>query len=141
MRPRDDRRPCRRGRAVAGDEGADTVERVGGDAAAVAEPGGELAVIDGAPPESRLGKSAVAAIVGNLLQQFLGVHGADRRGRSRRSLFLRGVVAPPSWPSEPRATAAVNHKSSHWVSGMDNGNLPTYNVGDKSNSSGFSINR
>src|SRR5215813_9648587 len=75
MRTRDDRRPCRRGRAVAGDEGADTVERVGGDAAAVAEPGGELAVIDGAPPESRLGKSAVAAIVGNLLQQFLGVHG------------------------------------------------------------------
>src|SRR5262245_43379944 len=106
MRPRNNCRPCRRGRAVAGDEGADTVERVGGDTAAVAQPGGELAVVDGAPSESRLGKSAVPAIVGDLLQQFLGVHGAVRRGRSRRSLVpLGGVFAPPSWPSEPRVTA------------------------------------
>src|SRR5262249_22957175 len=85
MRPRDDRRPGRRSRAVARDEGADTVERVGGDAAAVAQPGGELAVIDGASPESRLGQPAVAAIVRNLLQQFLGVHGC-RPARAIASL-------------------------------------------------------
>ena len=40
--------------AVRRHEGADAVERVGGDAAAVAQPAGELAVVDGAPAEGRL---------------------------------------------------------------------------------------
>src|SRR5262245_3085349 len=56
-------------------EAADAVERLGGDAAAVAQPRGELAVIDGTPAEGRFRKSAVPAIVGDFLQQVLRVHG------------------------------------------------------------------
>src|SRR5262245_41512046 len=56
-------------------EAADAVERLGGDAAAVAQPRSELAVIDGAPAEGRFRKSAVPAIVGDFLQQVLRVHG------------------------------------------------------------------
>src|SRR5262245_36579561 len=61
--------------AVGLHEAADAVERLGGDAAAVAQPRGELAVVDGAPAEGRFRKSAVPAIVGDLLQQVLRVHG------------------------------------------------------------------
>src|SRR5262245_1069520 len=39
------------------------------------QPAGELAVIDGAAPEGRFRKSGLAAVVGNFLQQLLGVHG------------------------------------------------------------------
>ena len=49
-------RPRRRRGVVVGHEGADAVERVGGDAPAVAQPRGELAVVDGAPAEGRFGK-------------------------------------------------------------------------------------
>src|SRR5215472_6482348 len=56
-------------------EAADAVERLGGDAAAVAQPRGELAVVDGAPAERRFRKSAVPAIVGDFLQQVLRLHG------------------------------------------------------------------
>src|SRR5262249_18201010 len=62
-------------RAVGFHEAADAVERLGGDAAAVAQPRGELAVVDGAPAEGRFRKSAVPAIVGDFLQQVLRVHG------------------------------------------------------------------
>src|SRR5262245_56161169 len=58
-------------------EAADAVERLGGDAAAVAQPRGELAVVDGAPAEGRFRKSAVPAIVGDFLQQVLRVHGPN----------------------------------------------------------------
>ncbi len=58
-------------------EAADAVERLGGDAAAVAQPRGELAVVDGAPAEGRFGKPGVPAIVGDFLQQFLRVHGPN----------------------------------------------------------------
>src|SRR5262249_54367067 len=61
--------------AVGFHEAADAVERLGGDAAAVAQPRGELTVVDGAPAEGRFRKSAVPAIVGDLLQQVLRVHG------------------------------------------------------------------
>src|SRR5882672_1730706 len=126
-RPGDDRGPCRRGRAVAGDEGADAVERVGGDATAVAQPRGKLAVVDGAPSESRLGKSAVAAIVGNLLQQFLGVHDCASGAGDRVAPWFpsEASFAPPSWLSEPREMTVVNHKSSHSASGIDHGTAPT----------------
>src|SRR4029450_10667533 len=83
------RPPSRRG-AVRGDEGADAVKRVGGDAAAVAQPGGELAVIDRAPAEGRLGEAGVPAIVGNFLQQVLSVHGwASDAGVASLPSFLR----------------------------------------------------
>src|SRR5512143_3253923 len=49
----------RRGGGVARHEGADAVERVGGDAAAVTQPVGELAVIHGAAAEGRLGEPAL----------------------------------------------------------------------------------
>src|SRR5215475_2806853 len=70
----DDGRTRNRG-AVGFHEAADAVERLGGDAAAVAQPRGELAVVDGAPAEGRFRKSAVPAIVGDFLQQVLRVHG------------------------------------------------------------------
>jgi len=74
----------------------------GGDATAVAQPRGKLAVVDGAPSESRLGKSAVAAIVGNLLQQFLGVH----------DCAAGAAIAVAPWvPSE--ASFALRHGSAN----------------------------
>src|SRR5262249_1687308 len=61
--------------AVGLHKAADAVERLGGDAAAVAQPRRELTVVDSAPAEGRFRKSAVPAIVGDLLQQVLRVHG------------------------------------------------------------------
>src|SRR5262249_23518073 len=58
-------------------EAADAVERLGRDAAAVAQPRGELAVVDRAAAEGRFRKSAVPAVVGDFLQQVLRVHGLD----------------------------------------------------------------
>src|SRR5262245_40254828 len=66
-------RPLRR-RSIRVHEGADAVERFRGDAAAVTQAAGELAIVDGAPAEGRLGKSGVTAIFGDFLQQFLRVH-------------------------------------------------------------------
>src|SRR4051794_6958449 len=70
-------RPGRgRGRAFVGlHEGADGVERVGGDAPAVAQPRRELAVVDRAAAEGRLRQPGVTAIIGDLLQQVLCAHG------------------------------------------------------------------
>ena len=53
---------------VSGDEGLNAVERVGGDAAAVAQPGSELAVIDGAPSECGLRKPGLTTIIGDFLE-------------------------------------------------------------------------
>src|SRR5262249_39140239 len=64
-------------------EAADAVGGVGGGAAAVAQPRGELAVIDGAPAEGRFRKAAVATIVGDFLQQVLRVHGPTFRSNLR----------------------------------------------------------
>src|SRR5262249_56252737 len=64
------------------------VGRRGGDAAAVAQPGGELAVVDGAPAEGRFRQSAVPAIVGDFLQQVLRVHGPNA------STFRSNLRAP-----------------------------------------------
>ncbi len=49
-------------------EALDTVERVGGDAAAVAQPRRQLAVIDRAAAERRFGQSRAPAVIGNFLQ-------------------------------------------------------------------------
>src|SRR5215471_10416870 len=68
--------------AVLGHERADAVERIGGDAPAVAQPARKLAVVDRAPAEGRLGKPGLAAIVGNFLQQLLGVHRSSCPRRS-----------------------------------------------------------
>src|SRR5262249_60021806 len=68
--------------AVFGHEGADGVERMGGNAPAVAQPAREFAVVDRAPAEGRLGKPGLAAIVGNFLQQLLGVHRSSCPRRS-----------------------------------------------------------
>ena len=78
LRPRDHRGP-RAGVAVGRHEAADAVERLGGDAAAVAQPAGELAVVDRAAAEGRFGQAGLPAIVGDFLQQFLRVHGACPR--------------------------------------------------------------
>src|SRR6185312_9090674 len=55
-------------------EAADAVERVGGDAAAVTQPAGEFAIVDGAAAESRFGKTALPAKFADFLQ-YLFVHG------------------------------------------------------------------
>ena len=70
-------------------EAADAVERFGGDAAAVAQPAGELAVVDGAAAEGRFGQAGLAAVIGNFLQQLLRVHGG-----------VPGVSSGPA-PSSP----------------------------------------
>jgi hypothetical protein len=66
-------RPRGRG-AVVGHERADSVEGLRGDAAAVAQPAGELAIVDGAAPKGGFGKAGLPAILRNLLKKFLGVH-------------------------------------------------------------------
>src|SRR5579875_1524198 len=53
---------------IARHEGADALERVGGNATAVAKAACQFAVIDGAPTESRLGESARPAKFGDFLQ-------------------------------------------------------------------------
>src|SRR5262249_17903250 len=60
---------------VALHETADAIERLGGDAAAVAQSRGELAVVDSTAAEGRFRQSAVPTVIGDLLQQFLRVHG------------------------------------------------------------------
>ena len=61
-------------RGVRRHETVDAVERVGGDAPAVAQPRRQLAVVDRAAAEGRFGKPGLPAIIGNFLQQLLGVH-------------------------------------------------------------------
>ena len=60
---------------VSGDEGLNAVQRVRGDAAAVAQSGREFAVVHGAPSECGLREPGLTTIVGDFLEQLLGVHG------------------------------------------------------------------
>ena len=53
---------------MSGHEAMDAVECVCGDAAAVAQPGGELAVIHGPASECGFGEACLPAIVGDLLE-------------------------------------------------------------------------
>ena len=76
---------------------ADAVERLGGDAAAVAKPARELAVVDGAPAEGGFGQAGLPAIVGDFLQQFLRVHAVP-------GCFLAG---PPSQRDRKRTETAA----------------------------------
>ena len=58
----------RRGIGVARHEGADALQRVGGDAAAIAQAAGELAVVDGAATEGGFGQAALTAEFADLLK-------------------------------------------------------------------------
>src|SRR6266702_3398239 len=114
-------------------EAADAVERLGGDAAAVAQPRGELAVVDGAPAEGRLRKSAVPAIVGDFLQQVLRVHGLNA-STFRSDLRVPRLGGGLGWAqepahSEPSAPRSVNHKRSHFTGGKANGKYPNDRIG------------
>ena len=55
--------------AVAGQEGADALQRLRRDAGAVAQARDELAVVDGAPAEGRLGHAGAPAELGDAVQQ------------------------------------------------------------------------
>ena len=55
-------------------EGADTVERVGGDAPAVAQAAGELAVVHGAAAEGRFRQSHLTAEIRDFLEDRF-IHG------------------------------------------------------------------
>ena len=82
-------------------EAVDAVERVGGDAAAVAQPRRELAVIDGAPAEGRFRQPGLPAIVGDFLQAVVvrSWEGAARFGfldeGARGTRGLLGVLVAP----------------------------------------------
>ena len=85
-------------------EAADAVERLGGDAAAVAQPRGELAVVDGAAAEGGFGKPGLPAIVGDFLQQLLGVHAKTPRLR----VSLRSRARPLRRAYVMRRTGTAN---------------------------------
>src|SRR5262249_2350143 len=53
------------------------VEGIGGDAAAVAQPRRQLAVVNGTPTEGGFGKTGTPAIIRNFLEQLLCVHGSS----------------------------------------------------------------
>ena len=119
----------RRHRAVVLHELADAIDCLGGDAAAIAQPLGELAVVDGAAAEGGFRKSAVPAIVGDFLQQFLRVHGAKPRPfppnlRVPHLSKLTASVRRNRRSSEPRAASRVNHKASHSMGGQCYGEVP-----------------
>jgi hypothetical protein len=61
---------------IGGHEGHDAIDGFGGNAAAVSQPIGELAVVDGAAAEGRFGQPGMPAEIGNLLKQLLGGHGS-----------------------------------------------------------------
>ena len=65
-------------RRICRHEAMDAIERVGGDAPAITQPRGELAVIDGAPAERGFGKSGLTTVSGDLLKQLLCIHGRLR---------------------------------------------------------------
>ena len=79
-------------------EAADAVERLGGDAPAVAQAAGELAVVHGAAAEGRFGKAALAAEIGDFLQDGV-VH-----GRVPRWLVRRGALAQANQVDTFRST-------------------------------------
>src|SRR5436305_7849466 len=67
------------------------------------------------------------AIVGDLLQQFLGLHGAGVSGlRSDPApqLYRQGVGRAGTVHSEPSTAVGVNHKTAHLIGGQTNGISP-----------------
>jgi len=56
-------------------EAVNAVERVGGDAAAIAQPRRKLAVVHRAAAEGGFGQAGAAAIIGDFRKQLLCVHG------------------------------------------------------------------
>ena len=93
--------------AMARHEAADAVERLGGDAPAVAQAACELAVVDGAAAEGRFRQAHLTAEIGDFLQDDI-VHGGFLVARSLRA--LDEIVLPHR--------ALVNHKRSHQVRGQ-----------------------
>ena len=93
--------------AMARHEAADAVERLGGDAPAVAQAACELAVVDGAAAEGRFRQAHLTAEIGDFLQDDV-VHGGFLVARSLRA--LDEIVLP--------RRALVNHKRSHQVRGQ-----------------------
>jgi hypothetical protein len=104
-----------------GHEVVDAIERVGGDAAAVAQSRRELAVVDGTAAERRFGKPGLSAIIRDFLQEFLSVHREARSSKSPSGAVLRRPRFLRNEPSEP---AGVNHKIAHTWSGQDSGIVP-----------------
>src|SRR5438034_4420878 len=67
------------------------------------------------------------AIVGDLLQQFQGLHGAGVSGlRSDPApqLYRQGVGRAGTVHSEPSTAVGVNHKTAHLIGGQTNGISP-----------------
>src|SRR5215472_18967155 len=85
-------------------EAVDAIEGIGGNAAAVAQPRRELAVVDGASAERGLGQAGAAAIVGDFLEQLLRVHGTRpwRFPNVRRARVLACWRVERGWPSLKR---------------------------------------
>jgi hypothetical protein len=103
-------------------ERADAIERLGGDAPAIAQPAGELAVIDCAPTEGRFSEPGLASIIGNFLQQILCAH----RARFPWTFLVRRLGGSLKFFAieSPRHTFG-NHKHSHHLNGQPCGILPT----------------
>ena len=91
----------RRGFNAVRHEAADALQRIGGDAPAIAQAAGELTVVDGAAAEGRFGETAPAAEFADLLENLLvheprpWSHGvalhflAGSKGRCRKANQLR----------------------------------------------------
>src|SRR5262249_455039 len=102
-------------------------ERVGGDAAAIAQPRRQLAIIDGAPAERGFRKAGAPAVIRNFLEQLLCVHcpspprDAGPRKPPHPRLVMGIVIGAASGLANQTWWAAVNHNSAHSVSGQDSG--------------------
>ena len=118
-------RPIRRRRlrraAVVLDKGADAIDGVGGDPPAIAQPRGELAVIDGAPPERGFGKPGLPAIGGDFLKQLLRGH---RRFLVGPRLRLERAFDGPTGQFQAMMPRSVNHEIAHSESGTKMGYIP-----------------
>ena len=109
---------------VGSHEAVDAVERIGRDPTAVAQPGGELAVIDGAASECRFGKSGLAAIIADFLKQLLGVHGTAASywfPRPRRAAILGLLCARSSGRANQLGRRGSTTKLPTVRSGQDSG--------------------
>ena len=84
----------RRGVDVARHEAADALERIGGDAAAIAQAVGELAVIDRAAAEGGFGEAALAAEFADLLEDLI-VHGGVSLSPLSRPAWSQGNQVRP----------------------------------------------
>src|SRR5581483_11733130 len=81
------------GRVRPGHEGAHPLGRLGGDPAAEAQPADQLAVVDGKPPERRLGHADGAAILGDVVEQRAAHPSApSRRGRQKGGGVSNGFL-------------------------------------------------